>query len=227
MKELKIKVPKVNSTGLIVYVVINGKYQGYITLEDEIRNESYKTINELKALDIDVAMISGDTEDIAWDVAEKLGIQKVYANMSPIDKVRRVRKLKKHYGNKKVIFVGDGMNDAPVLSSADVGIAMGGLGSDAAIDVADIVLMTDDLSKLIEAINISRKTVKIVYQNIIFSLSVKAVVLLLAAFLPEYTKMWEGVFADVGVSLIAVMNSMRASNLSFKTFFDGFKKKQK
>ena len=227
MKELKIKVPKVNSTGLIVYVVINGKYEGYITLEDEIRSESYKTINELKALDIDVAMISGDTEDIAWDVAEKLGIQKVYANMSPIDKVRRVRKLKKHYGNKKVIFVGDGMNDAPVLSSADVGIAMGGLGSDAAIDVADIVLMTDDLSKLIEAINISRKTVKIVYQNIIFSLSVKGVVLLLAVFLPEYTKMWEGVFADVGVSLIAVMNSMRASNLSFKTFFSGFKKKQK
>lgn len=214
MKELKIKAPKIKEPGLIVYVAINYKYEGYILLEDEIRPESLLTINALKSLNIDVAMISGDTEDIARDVANKLGIEKVYANMSPIDKVRKVRKLKKNYGNKKVAFVGDGMNDAPVLSSADLGVAMGGLGSDAAIDVADIVLMTDDLYKLIEAIKISNKTVKIVNQNIGFSLIIKIIVLIGAAFFPEFTKMWEGVFADVGVSLIAVMNSMRASNIS-------------
>lgn len=222
MKELKIKVPKIKTTGLIVYVAINNKYEGYILLEDEIRQESFETIKQLKTMNIDVAMISGDTEDIAWDVAEKLGIDKVYANMSPIDKVRRVRKLKKHYGNKKVAFVGDGMNDAPVLSSADIGVAMGGLGSDAAIDVADIVLMTDDLHKLIDAIKISKRTVKIVYQNIVFSLVIKIIVLIGAAFFPEFTKMWEGVFADVGVSLIAVMNSMRASNISKETFIKLF-----
>ena len=219
MKELKTKVPKLKSTGLIVYVSINSKYEGYIVLEDEIREESFETVKQLKELGIDVAMISGDTEDIAWDVANKLGIQKVYANMSPIDKVRRVRKLKKHYGNKKVIFIGDGMNDAPVLSCADVGIAMGGLGSDAAIDVADIVLMTDDLTKLIDAINVSKRTVKIVKQNIVFSLVIKGLVLLGAAVLPQYTKMWEGVFADVGVSLLAVINSMRVSDLSIKAIF--------
>ena len=231
MKTLKIKVPKFKSTGLIVYVSINGQYEGYIILEDEIREESFETVKKLKELDIDIAMLSGDTEDIAWDVANQLGIKKVYANMNPIDKVRRVRKLKKNYGNKKIVFVGDGMNDAPVLSCADVGIAMGGLGSDAAIDVADIVLMTDDLTKLIDAINISRKTVKIVYQNIIFSLAVKGLVLLGAVVLPQYTKMWEGVFADVGVSLIAVINSMRVSDLSivkiFKPQFDKIFKPKK
>ena len=219
MKELKTKVPKFKSTGLVVYISINSKYEGYIVLEDEIREESFETVKQLKEQGIDVAMISGDTEDIAWDVANKLGIQKVYANMSPIDKVRRVRKLKKNYGNKKIVFIGDGMNDAPVLSCADVGIAMGGLGSDAAIDVADIVLMTDDLTKLIDAIKVSKRTVKIVKQNIVFSLAIKGIVLLGAVFLPQYTKMWEGVFADVGVSLLAVINSMRVSDLSIKAIF--------
>jgi len=219
MKELKIKIPKFKSTGLIVFVSINSKYEGYIVLEDEIREESYEIVKQLKKLDIDVAMISGDTEDIAWDVANAVGIKKVYSNMSPIDKVKRVRKFKKNYGNKKIVFVGDGMNDAPVLSCADVGIAMGGLGSDAAIDVADIVLMTDDLTKLLDAIKVSKKTVKIVTQNIVFSLAIKGVVLLGAVILPQYTKMWEGVFADVGVSLIAVINSMRVSDLSIIKIF--------
>ena len=160
-------------------------------------------------------MVSGDNETIAWEVANKLGIKKVYANMSPIDKVKRVRKLKKHI-TKKIAFVGDGMNDAPVLSCADIGIAMGGLGSDAAIGVADIVLMTDDLSKLVESIGIAKKTKKIVIQNIVFSLVIKLFVLASAAFFPSFTMMWEGVFADVGVSLIAVINSMRASNITNK-----------
>ena len=186
--------------------------------------ESKKTIDDLIAVGIDVAMLTGDTEDIAHEVAKTLGIPKVYANMSPIDKVRRIRKLKKHYGNKSVIFVGDGMNDAPVLSCADVGIAMGGLGSDAAIEVADVVLMTDDLSKLLEALKISKKTMKVVKENIIFSMVIKILVLLLTtidSFIPniEFTKMWVGVFADVGVSLIAVINSMRTANASDKNSF--------
>ena len=207
-------------------------FEGLIFSRMKYSARGFVPLNKkLKEQGIDVAMISGDTEDIAWDVANLLGIQKVYANMSPIDKVRRVRKLKKHYGNKKIVFVGDGMNDAPVLSCADVGIAMGGLGSDAAIDVADIVLMTDDLTKLNDAIKVSKKTVKIVKENIIFSLAVKIFVLLGAVFLPQYTKMWEGVFADVGVSLIAVINSMRVSDLSivkiFKPQIDKiFKKKE-
>lgn len=216
MKEIKIKVPNVITTGLLVYVVMNNIYKGYIILEDEIREESKQAIIDIKRAGIDVAMVSGDSEDIAWDVAKALGINKVYANMSPIDKVRRVRKLKKHYNNKKVAFVGDGINDAPVLSCADIGIAMGGLGSDAAIEVADIVLMTDDLSKLVEALAISKKTLRIVKENIWFSLLIKVFVLISAVLFPHFTKMWEGVFADVGVSLIAVINSMRASNISNK-----------
>ncbi len=232
MKELKIKVPKIKTTGLISYVAINDKYEGYIILEDEIREESKKTIETLLASGIDVAMLTGDTEDIAHEVAKTLGIPKVYANMSPIDKVRRIRKLKKHYGNKSVIFVGDGMNDAPVLSCADVGIAMGGLGSDAAIEVADIVLMTDDIAKLIEALKISQKTMKVVKQNIVFSMVIKIAVLVLTtidSFIPgpEFTKMWVGVFADVGVSLIAVINSMRTANVSDKTIFRIFFEKLK
>lgn len=215
MKELKVKVPNIKSTGLVVYVVVNNQYVGHIILEDEIREESKKTIEDLQRAGIEVAMVSGDNETIAWEVANKLGIKKVYANMSPIDKVKRVRKLKKHI-TKKIAFVGDGMNDAPVLSCADIGIAMGGLGSDAAIGVADIVLMTDDLSKLVESIGIAKKTKKIVVQNIVFSLVIKLFVLASAAFFPSFTMMWEGVFADVGVSLIAVINSMRASNITNK-----------
>lgn len=224
MKELKIKVPKIKSIGLVSYIAINEKYEGYIILEDEIREESKETIEKLVAAGIDVAMLTGDTEDIAHEVAKTLGIPKVYANMSPIDKVRRIRKLKKHYGNKSVVFVGDGMNDAPVLSCADVGIAMGGLGSDAAVEVADVVLMTDDLSKLLEALKISNKTMKVVKQNIVFSMVIKILVLVLTtidSIIPEaeFTKMWVGVFADVGVSLIAVINSMRTANVSDKSLF--------
>ena len=232
MKELKIKVPKIKTTGLMVYICINNKYEGYITLEDEIREESYQTIKDLQESGIDVAMVTGDTEDIAIEVANKLGISKVFANMSPIDKVKRIRKFKKNYNHQTVVFVGDGMNDAPVLGCADVGIAMGGLGSDAAIEVADIVLMTDDLSKLKEAIQISKKTMKVVKQNIVFSLVIKILVMISAtidSFIPdaEFTKMWEGVFADVGVSIIAIINSMRTSNVSNDNIFKLMVKKIK
>ena len=232
MKEIKIKVPKIKTTGLMVYVVINEKYEGYIILEDEIREESFQTIKDLQSEGIDVAMVTGDTEDIANEVAEKLGITKVYANMSPIDKVRRIRKFKKNYNHQTVAFVGDGMNDAPVLGCADVGIAMGGLGSDAAIEVADIVLMTDDLSKLKEALKISKKTMKVVKQNIYFSMIIKVLVMISAtidSFIPdaEFTKMWEGVFADVGVSIIAIINAMRTANVSEDNIFKVIIKKLK
>lgn len=232
MKEIKIKVPKIKTTGLMVYIVVNDKYEGYITLEDEIREESFQTIKDLQSKGIDVAMVTGDTEDIANEVADKLGITKVYANMSPIDKVRRIRKFKKNYNHQTVAFVGDGMNDAPVLGCADVGIAMGGLGSDAAIEVADIVLMTDDLSKLKEALKISKKTMKVVKQNIYFSMIIKIMVLISAtidSFIPdaEFTKMWEGVFADVGVTVIAIINAMRTANVSEENIFKVIIKKLK
>lgn len=212
-KELGIHINNIKTSGLVAYVIVDKKYAGHITLIDEIREESKEAIEKIKQMGINVAMITGDTEDIAKAVANELGIEKVYSNMSPIDKVKRIRKLKKQYGKRTVVFVGDGMNDAPVLSCADVGIAMGGLGSDAAIEVADIILMKDNLLQIVEAIKLSQKTVKIIKQNIIFALTVKGIVLLMATIIPEYTKMSEGVFADVGVSLIAILNSLRACGL--------------
>ena len=179
----------------------------FINVPDEIREESYETVRKLKEFGIDVAMLSGDTEDIAWDVANQLGIQKVYANMNPIDKVRRIRKFKKNYNHQTVAFVGDGINDAPVLARADIGVAMGGIGSDAAIEAADVVLMKDDPKALVSAIKIARKTNKILWQNIIFALGIKVLVLILGAF--GFANMWEAVFADVGVTVLAVINSTR------------------
>lgn len=212
-KELGMHINNIKTSGLVAYVIVNKQYVGNIILIDELREESKKTIDTLKQMGINVAMITGDTEEIAKGVANDLGIEKVYANMTPIDKVKRIRKLKKQYGKQTVAFVGDGMNDAPVLSCADVGIAMGGFGSDAAIEVADIVLMQDDLLQVISAIKLAKKTVTIIKQNIIFALVVKGIVLLMATIIPEYTKMSEGVFADVGVSLIAILNSLRACGL--------------
>lgn len=212
-KELGMHINNIKTNGLVAYVIVDKQYVGNIILIDELREESKKAIDSLKQMGINVAMITGDTEEIAKDVAYDLGIEKVYANMTPIDKVKRIRKLKKRYGKQTVAFVGDGMNDAPVLSCADVGIAMGGFGSDAAIEVADIVLMQDDLLQVISAIKLAKKTVTIIKQNIIFALIVKGIVLLMATIIPEYTKMSEGVFADVGVSLIAILNSLRACGL--------------
>lgn len=212
-KELGMHINNIKTNGLVAYVIVDKQYVGNIILIDELREESKKAIDSLKQMGINVAMITGDTEEIAKDVAYDLGIEKVYANMTPIDKVKRIRKLKKRYGKQTVAFVGDGMNDAPVLSCADVGIAMGGFGSDAAIEVADIVLMQDDLLQVISAIKLAKKTVNIIKQNIIFALIVKGIVLLMATIIPEYTKMSEGVFADVGVSLIAILNSLRACGL--------------
>lgn len=213
MKKLKIKVPVITSDGVIIYVVRDMEYIGYFIIKDEIREEAKETIATLKAMGIQVAMVTGDKEIEAKKVGDKVGIDQVFFDMLPVDKVKKLRQLRKGLtSNKKQLFVGDGVNDAPVLSSADVGIAMGGLGSDAAIKVADVILMNDDLSKIPTAIEIGKKTKRIVYQNIALALVVKLVVLVLAPL--DISHMWEAIFADVGVSLIAIINSLRAARVT-------------
>lgn len=213
MKKMKIKHKNVDSEGVVVHIASNNEYLGYIILKDEIREEAKAMIAELKASGIDVAMFTGDKEAIALEVGNELGIDNVYYEMTPVEKVKRLRKLKLQLrGKSKQVFIGDGINDAPVLSSADVGIAMGGLGSDAAIKVADVVLMNDDLTKIPTVIEIAKKTRRIVLQNVILALVVKIIVLALAPFGLSY--MWEAIFADVGVSLIAIINSLRAAKVN-------------
>ena len=194
--------------------------------EDEIREEAQATIMELKSMGIKVAMFTGDNENIASSTCSKVGIERFYANLTPVDKVKRLRKLKKKLKNKNQLFIGDGVNDAPVLSNADIGVAMGVLGSDAAIEVADVVLMTDELQKLPMAIRIAKKTKFIVYENIFIALFVKLVVLLLATFSMGIPLMWEAIFADVGVCLIATFNSLRAANINYSHFFKSIYSKE-
>lgn len=194
-----------DEVGTIVYLGIEDDYLGYLLIEDEIKVEAKKVIQDLKHQNIDSVMLSGDKLSIANKVSKYLGIQKVYAELLPQGKVEKIEELLSQ--NKTLAFVGDGINDAPVLMRADVGIAMGALGTDAAIEAADVVIMDDKLEKLIRAIKIAKKTMTIVYQNIIFALGVKFIVLALGAF--GYVNMWVAVFADVGVAFIAIMNSMR------------------
>ena len=187
---------------------------GYIIIEDEIRNETKNVIDELKKKGIKVVMITGDAKKIAENTANILGIEEFYYEMSPIDKVDVLTKLKDRYPNKTIGFVGDGINDAPVISSADVGIAMGGFGNDATMQIADIVLLNQDLNKVINALNIANVTRKIVIQNIVFALFVKLVFLIIAPInLSQIFNIFlvpGAIFADVGVSLIAILNSLRA-----------------
>lgn len=201
----------IDAMGTLVYVAVDGKYAGYILVADEIKEDSKKTIQELKSLGVNkVAMLTGDTKEVGEKVAEQLGLDAVYAELLPHEKVEKLEAMERDKASKgKLVFVGDGINDAPVLARSDIGIAMGGLGSDAAIEAADIVLMTDEPHKLVKAIDISRRTKKIVWQNIVLALSVKAVVLVMGAM--GIATMWEAVFADVGVALLAVLNSMRAA----------------
>ncbi len=195
--------------GTVVYVAVNKVYKGYIVISDEIKEDSIESINRLKSVGVkEVIMLTGDNDKVAKDIAHKLNIDKVYSNLLPHEKVEKLELLYKGKSAKqKIIFVGDGINDAPVLARADVGIAMGGLGSDAAIEAADVVLMTDEPNKIAKAIDISNKTNKIVWQNIIFALGVKVIVMILGA--GGVATMWEAIFADVGVALIAVLNAMR------------------
>lgn len=219
MEEQNVKVKEIETDGLTIYLAKDKKYIGYIVLEDEIKEEAHATVTELKAMGISVAMFTGDNENIASSTCSKVGIDNFYANLTPVDKVKRLRKLKKKLKNKNQIFIGDGVNDAPVLSNADIGVAMGVLGSDAAIGVADVVLMTDELQKLPMAIRIARKTKKIVLENILIALGTKLLVLLLATMSLGIPLMWEAIFADVGVCVIATINSLRAANINYNHFF--------
>ena len=209
MKKENIFYLPTEDVGTIVYIAVNGIYKGYIVISDEVKEDSKEAIKNLKINGVkEVVMLTGDNEKVANKIASELGIDKVYSNLLPNEKVDRLEEIFKNKSEKeKVAFVGDGINDAPVLARADVGIAMGALGSDAAIEAADVVLMTDEPSKIAKAIEIARKTNKIVWQNIVFALGVKAIVLILSA--GGVATMWEAIFADVGVALIAVLNAMR------------------
>ena len=200
---------KVNTIGTIVHIAINSEYKGNIIISDEIKENVKEEIIELKNVGIKkTVMLTGDSKEVAEKVANDIGIDEVYSELLPSDKVNKLEEvLNKKVGNGKVLFVGDGINDAPVLARADIGIAMGGVGSDAAIEAADVVLMKDKIESISDAIRISRKTNKILWQNIIFSLFIKVVVMILVV--AGLTNMWAAVFADVGVTLLAVLNSMR------------------
>ena len=210
MKEKNIDYIPCNEIGTILYVAIDNKYAGYIVIADKIKPDSFKAIKTLKANNIkETVMLTGDKKEVGEKVAKELGLDKVYTELLPDGKVEKVEELMKDKSEKgKLVFVGDGINDAPVLAVSDIGIAMGGLGSDAAIEAADIVIMTDEPSKIGTAIKISKKTMRIVKQNIIFAIAVKVLVLILTAF--GVSTMWEAVFADVGVSVLAIINSLRA-----------------
>ncbi|WP_312813368.1 heavy metal translocating P-type ATPase [Sedimentibacter sp.] len=202
---------KENISGTVVHVAIDGNYAGYILIADEVKGDSAAAIKKLKELKIkQTIMLTGDNKQIGEETAKMLAIDKVYTELLPGDKVEKIEEI--IYNNRgKVAYVGDGINDAPVLARADIGIAMGGLGSDAAIEAADIVIMTDEPSKIATAIKISKKTLRIATQNIVFAIGIKAFILLLSA--AGYASMWAAVFADVGVTFIAVLNSFRALNV--------------
>lgn len=213
MKMMDIPYFKGELIGTIVHVAVNNKYIGYIVIADEVKEDSAQAIKELKAANIkQTVMLTGDNKSIGSKVAKELGLDKVYAELLPADKVEKLEELFSQKSKKgKLAFVGDGINDAPVLARADIGIAMGGLGSDAAIEAADVVIMTDEPSKIATAMKISKKTLKIAHQNIVFAIGIKIIVLILSAF--GIATMWAAIFADVGVTIIAVLNAFRALNV--------------
>ena len=213
MKEMQVDYKECPSIGTVVYVAQDGVFKGSIVISDTIKEEAYKAIRDLKKVGVRrTVMLTGDKKEVGEAVAARLGLDEVHAELLPDGKVAKVEELLAGlHGKDKLAFVGDGINDAPVLSRADIGIAMGSMGSDAAIEAADIVLMDDDPSKISDVVRISRRTMSIVKQNIIFALGVKAIVLLMGAF--GMANMWEAVFADVGVSVIAILNAMRALSL--------------
>ena len=194
----------------MIYVAVNGSFAGSIVISDRIKEGAREAIASMKKIGVKrCVMLTGDRKEAAEQVASEIGIDEVHAELLPGNKVAKVEELlNKESDKERLAFVGDGINDAPVLSRADIGIAMGSMGSDAAIEAADIVLMDDDITKIASIVKISRKTLRIVRQNIVFALAVKALVLILGAL--GMANMWEAVFADVGVSVITILNSMRA-----------------
>lgn len=210
MNKFNIEFEKQQKDGTIVYVAKDDKYLGTIIISDEIKEDVISSIKLLKKIVKFVAILTGDVKNSADYIAKKIGIVNVYSNLLPIDKVKKIEECIKE--NKTVMFVGDGINDAPVLMRADVGVAMGALGSDAAIESADVVIMDDKISKIPMAIKISKKTMSIVWQNIIFALGVKILFLILGAL--GYISMWGAVFADVGVTLVAILNALRSLQIN-------------
>ena len=211
MERLGVQYISCHSVGTIIHMAINGEYAGHIVISDVIKPHSRQAVQALRAAGVDrTVMLTGDAKKVADQVAETLGIDQVYSQLLPADKVDKVEKLlqEKHSAKAKLAFVGDGINDAPVLRRADIGIAMGAMGSDAAIEAADVVLMDDDPMQISKAIKISRKCLKIVYQNIVVAIGVKLICLVLVAL--GFANMWLAVFADVGVMIIAVFNAIRA-----------------
>ena len=210
MKENCIDYIKSEEIGTILYIAVNNKFAGTIVISDKIKTDAKETIDKLKKDNIKkIVMLTGDKRKVGENVAKKLGIDEVYTELLPSDKVEKVEELMKNKSeNGNLAFIGDGINDAPVLAISDIGIAMGGLGSDAAIEAADVVLMTDEPSRVVDAIKISKRTMTIVKQNIIFAISIKLIVLILSAI--GISNMWQAVFADVGVSILAILNALRA-----------------
>lgn len=210
LKEKQISYEPCKEIGTVLYVAINGMYAGYILIADTIKEDAQSTILELKKNHIkQVVMLTGDKKEVGEKVAKEIGVDAVYSELLPSDKVEKVEELlHKKSAKGKVAFVGDGINDAPVLALADIGIAMGGLGADSAIEAADVVLMTDEPSKILQSIQIAKKTMRIVKENIVFAIAIKIGVLILTAF--GLSTMWQAVFADVGVSVIAILNALRA-----------------
>ena len=216
MNEYKISFTKCSDIGTILYVAIEGKYVGYIIIADTIKEDSKTAITELKKNNIkQTVMLTGDKKEVGEEVGKKLGIDKIYTELLPDGKVEKLQELLQEKSEKgKLAFVGDGINDAPVLALSDIGIAMGGIGADSSIEAADIVIMTDEPSKIVKAIKLSKKTMRIVKENIIFAIAVKVIVLLLTAV--GISTMWGAVFADVGVSILAILNSLRALRVKNK-----------
>ncbi len=210
MRDKGVDVPDVQAAGTVIYVLKNGRYQGYLLIEDEIKQDSVTAIQQLKKMGVaQTVMLTGDRQNTARNVAQKLNLDKFYAELLPADKVRKFEELLDiKNSDGKVLFVGDGINDAPVLARSDIGVAMGGMGADAAIEAADVVIMTDEPSKIAKAVEISKKTLRLVHENVVFILAVKFAVLGLGA--AGYASIWAAVFADVGVSVISILNAMRA-----------------
>jgi len=205
--------PSVNIAGSVAYVAVNNQYLGHILIADQVKTDSTAALQMLRQMGVkNFALLSGDTHQHAAAIGDELGINQIYAELLPQDKVGIVEQLQTQT-KKKLAFVGDGINDAPVLARADVGIAMGGLGSDAAIEAADVVLMTDEVSKLATGMKVAKYTRKIAWQNIILALGTKALFLILGAF--GIAGLWEAIFADVGVTLLAVINASRVLAVKF------------
>lgn len=212
MEEIGVDYDKLEEIGTIIHIAVEKVYAGNIVISDEIKEDTKSGIQGLKKLpNINkITMLTGDLKGTAEKIGKDIGIDEIYSELLPENKVEKLEEVMKS-DRGKVAFVGDGINDAPVLARADVGIAMGGLGSDAAIEAADIVIMTDEISKIEKTIKIAKKTLNIANQNIIFAITVKIAVLILSAF--GISSMWQAVFADVGVTVLAIINSLRALNI--------------